>query len=330
MGPDGYGGECMGCGNQEHFVNCADIAIGTTAVKPLPQLPETASKPVQPSQHVAHPGPEYSVAGSQSNPINYAPSPAVAKTPAYNPPAKVAANSKATTESPWNMDSNMMLQNLMAGAFGQTNLMITTPSPWNNAWPQQQEPQNVPAQMPYFQDPSMSSMFGMLPNFLRESNEWSTDTPTHNQHQHQRAPPAPQVHASGHDPADYAGNEPGEYPEFETPSQGPSPVSGASSGSSSYMQGFNDALKQMQGLGLSGDWSSFNPKASRAVSEITLSLQEKQKQQSSNPNCPGRVCKATGSWKGQSNLDTWCETTCKVGQCPGHMCACRCPGLGVW
>jgi hypothetical protein len=32
---DGKGGECFGCGPQEHFINCADVAIGTR-VNPLP------------------------------------------------------------------------------------------------------------------------------------------------------------------------------------------------------------------------------------------------------------------------------------------------------
>ena len=51
MGPDGRGGECLGCGNQEHFVNCADIAIGSKVIAPLPQAVTTPGPPVTKSPY---------------------------------------------------------------------------------------------------------------------------------------------------------------------------------------------------------------------------------------------------------------------------------------
>ncbi|XP_069137862.1 uncharacterized protein [Argopecten irradians] len=35
-GPDGKGGECFGCGPQEHFINCADVSISPYSSSPLP------------------------------------------------------------------------------------------------------------------------------------------------------------------------------------------------------------------------------------------------------------------------------------------------------
>lgn len=68
MGPDGYGGECMGCGNQEHFVNCADIAIGTKPVTPLPLLPEDLNPTTpQPGTDSLH-GPGYHVHNAPTAP----------------------------------------------------------------------------------------------------------------------------------------------------------------------------------------------------------------------------------------------------------------------
>ena len=37
---------------------------------------------------------------------------------------------------------------------------------------------------------------------------------------------------------------------------------------------------------------------------------------------PTGGCKATGSWTGQSHMDTWCQNNCALGNCPSSHCKC--------
>lgn len=41
-----------------------------------------------------------------------------------------------------------------------------------------------------------------------------------------------------------------------------------------------------------------------------------------HPTGGSGICRATGSWKGDSNIDAWCVSNCKNGYCPAHMCTC--------
>lgn len=99
MGPDGYGGECMGCGNQEHFVNCADIAIGSKPVTPLPLLPEDTSSSAAPSPVDA--GPAYHVhhTPAVSNSNNYEVNMASLVKQIYNSIATGVQNLQTSTPS---------------------------------------------------------------------------------------------------------------------------------------------------------------------------------------------------------------------------------------
>ena len=109
----------------------------------------------------------------------------------------------------------------------------------------------------------------------------------------------------------YAGYEPGEYPE---PGESPSPQkSGSSEQPSSYMQGYNDALREMKRqFGISGHTGNVGSS-------------------SASNRCPGGVkpaCKGINEWQGQSQFDTWCTTTCATSECPANFCSCTCPGAG--
>ena len=40
------------------------------------------------------------------------------------------------------------------------------------------------------------------------------------------------------------------------------------------------------------------------------------------PKPPTGGCKATGSWTGQSHMNTWCQNNCALGNCPSSNCIC--------
>ena len=101
MGPDGYGGECLGCGNQEHFVNCADIAIGSKPVNPLPLLPESVTPAPPPATNVIT-GPAYHVpnAPQVANTNNFEVNMASLVKQIYNSLATASVQTVPTTTPP--------------------------------------------------------------------------------------------------------------------------------------------------------------------------------------------------------------------------------------
>lgn len=144
-----------------------------------------------------------------------------------------------------------------------------------------------------------ANLFKMFPN-LMEGLDWmgeiATPTPT--------------------DPSQlsYPGYEPGEYPE---PGEGPATQRPGGSGGqpSSYMQGYNDAMRELKRQFGISDTSSHGGSSS------------------SGTKCPGGVkptCRGINEWLGQPQFDSWCTTTCAVGECPSNFCSCTCPGAGSW
>ena len=119
-------------------------------------------------------------------------------------------------------------------------------------------------------------------------------TQTNNNNQHQ-------------DPSQrsYPGYEPGEYPEPGETVPTSSPSQGyKNSRGSSYMQGYQDAMRELKtkfGINIpQGGGGSANGAGSWK---------------------PGATCKGIDPAKG-SSMDTWCTLNCKGGHCPPELCAC--------
>lgn len=147
-----------------------------------------------------------------------------------------------------------------------------------------------------------SELLKLFPNLL-EGMDWLGDTPT----------PTPT------DPTQvsYPGYEPGEYPEpGENPAtQRPSSSGVASSQSSGYMQGYNDAMRELK----------------RKYGIPATPTQHGSS--SAGKRCPGGAkptCRGINEWQGKPQFDTWCTETCSAGECPSNFCSCTCPGTGSW
>lgn len=136
MGPDGYGGECLGCGNQEHFVNCADIAIGSKPVTPLPLLPEAATEPPPPAG-ADHHGPSYHVHNAPASPNtnNYEVNMASLVKQIYNSIATGVQTLQTSTPA-WTGTS-------FSQATPQAPQWNSAPEPQNNMWQQNAAMPNV-------------------------------------------------------------------------------------------------------------------------------------------------------------------------------------------
>lgn len=288
MGPDGYGGECLGCGNQEHFVNCADIAIGNNVVSPLPPLPGDATPPA-PQPAPAGPAYDtYNAAGSK-------PDMAMVKQ-MVNKLLNRANNLHKTQQqqSSWNDPSYNSATTARHTPMTQPPLAPQ----WNTAAP----PTPTPSWKAPTQSPANTwQQSGGFDWFGGGSNDFQP-TPT----------------------SDYGNYEPGEYPE-----PGETPSGSSSQTSSSYMQGYSDAMRQLK--------ESFGLNA--GMGELSVHLQESRKQGapiynggSIPPTCPDGSepdCKALNP--AQSSLfDSFCSNACQMGQCPKELCTCSCSGSGSW
>ncbi|XP_045215829.1 uncharacterized protein LOC123566061 [Mercenaria mercenaria] len=321
MGPDGYGGECLGCGNQENFVNCADIAIGNKVVSPLPPLPGDSVTQQQ------------------------APAPTRTKAPARaQAPAAPAGPSYDIFNSGAGNGPNMELVKQIVSKLAQTLLahgMPTTTKSWRTPQvpraPATEKPWNRPPPSPSTQQqwqptpspqnwgPSPTPQPASWQTRPQETYGWTDASSSH--------------HVTESPASNFPGYEPGEYPEpGEGPSSGSNSGSSSSnSGQSSYMQGFNDAMRQIK--------NSFGNGApnNNVFNEISVHLQESQKNTapqnygggSMPATCPDGSefeCTAKNSVPG-SDFDSFCNNACNTGQpgqCPTNMCACTCPGGESW
>ncbi|WAR00150.1 hypothetical protein MAR_024522 [Mya arenaria] len=291
MGPDGYGGECLGCGNQEHFINCADVAIGPNAVSPLPPLAPGITPP-------AAPAPAPAVAAPNTN--------YVAAGPTYN------VQSASDTQ----MDTGVALMKHVLQRLLHAQKKEAATQPWaglpaaapiapTNQW-------NPPAPQPTWQQ-------------AQTPTPWQAPTPapwkpTTSRPWHQSD--------SSNTEVNYPGYEPGEYPEQgESPSSG----SSQGSQNELYIKGYNDALKQFQksfgmpGLNIKSN-APFN-EASLAFQESQKNIVPSYGGSSSGA-CPDGSefeCRATNTLQG-TDFDSFCQGACVNGQCPTDLCACTCPG----
>jgi len=296
MGPDGYGGECLGCGNQENFINCADIAIGATAIQPLPPLPADATPPTPP------PEPAYSTIRVTRPAPKPQPQPVYEVTNAAPNNNNNNINNNNNNNNN-NMDANLMLMKQLYQKLIESQQAAAQPQQWATpgtpAPSQWKQPEPVPP-------PSWSQPQTPAP--------WQQQTP-------QPWQPAADVH--------YPGYEPGEYPE-----QGEFPSSGGGGGSQ-YMQGFNDALRQFQeSFGLSA--VNMKSKAPFSEASMSYQDSQKNFGGPSGvlpgmcPDGSEMECRATSNLQG-SDFDSFCQSSCIAGQCPTNLCACTCPsGNGDW
>lgn len=308
MGPDGYGGECLGCGNQENFVNCADIAIGNTVVSPLPPL--EGETPAQPQPQAPTQAPVYA-------PVQAPVQAAAPADPVYN-----TYNSGRPRNLEPNADLVQQIVNQIAEKLRPQLFPTTTPS-WKapSQTPTAQvsqwnEPKPSHQQQSWQSPPASQQSWGAQP--FPQQNTWQTtsqetfDWMGAGSHQVTEAPVS-----------HFHGYEPGEYPEpGESSSSGSSHTS---SGQSSYMQGYNDAMRQLKG---SFGMNTVNP----AFNEISVHLQESHKHNGQMQTCPDGSeleCRATNSML-SSDFDSFCSNACNSGQCPTNMCSCSCPNGGTW
>lgn len=301
MGPDGLGGECLGCGNQENFINCADIAIGNRVVQPLPPLPETA-QPLggESVVHNVHKIGNAAKTYGASMPTNYN---IEVKRPAID--AVIQPNLvKGTMQGVRPMQTFPPTSAPMATEISQWNSQSFSqhvqPLPQQNSWQQ------------------MS-----MPNLFSESFDWQANTQPIQQQTHNVNP-------------DYIGLEPGEHPETNEIVSSHGIVAASNNANAGYMQGFNDAVRHIrEQVNMAGN--VYNSKGNNAFSEIQTLLQESKKQgitHISGPTvCPDGSepeCKVRGSLLAtiHSEFDSWCTNTCSVGLCPMNICSCSCAGAG--
>ncbi|KAL4227828.1 hypothetical protein ACF0H5_013265 [Mactra antiquata] len=295
MGPDGYGGECLGCGNQENFINCADIAIGNDVVAPLPLLPVDATPP---TPQPAPAGPSYDTYNTAGNKAGNQPDMAAVKQIVSKLMHRANTLHKTIRpKSSWNEPS------YNKAPAPQPRPLTPPPAPqWNTVAPPTSTPMwkapPTPSPANIWQQAGSFDWFGGISNSFQP-------TPT-NEYSHSQY-------------------EPGEYPE---PGEGPI-SGGASHGSGGYMQGYNDAMRQLK--------ESFGMNSGMA--EVNVHLQESRKQNVPNYNqgstpqtCPDGSepeCRAVNP--AQSSLfDSFCSNACGVGQCPNELCTCSCSGSGGW
>ncbi|KAL3866015.1 hypothetical protein ACJMK2_043356 [Sinanodonta woodiana] len=304
MGPDGKGGECLGCGKQEHFINCADIAIGRNVVKPLittaPQTTTskttTVTTPRPPTSHAAPP--------------NYADTQDVA----YNQRQHTYSNGHATTTMSWNnANQNAQHQELTPGWHPSTrswrswNGMQTTPSSWNAG--------------------GSESMMYIMPSVM-ENLEWGNTETVQNEHGN-----------PSHEPGEY-----GEYPLLEMANRGNIrvPTYTQQNQRAGHMKGIKDPLRLagFEGVALStfgettsnGVWqgdsalkiSASNLKNTDSAHKVPLARNPTSKACADGITKP--VCKGIGLWKNKTNFDKWCTNVCPTGDCPKGLCECNCPG----
>lgn len=293
MGPDGLGGECLGCGNQENFINCADIAIGNSVVSPLPPLPESAEPSTIP--------------------------------PTQTGPAYDTYNSGGGS----NMDPNMAIVNQIVSKFAQqlqpqSNHYASAPAA--QSWTSNSNPvSHHPAPAP---SPPQQTWQAPPQQYQPQQNSWQTSQHSSSGYDWSGSGSSysgVDVHQFSHD---FAGLEPGEYPE---PGEGPSSGSSysGSHSSSGYMQGYNDALRQLKEQFGVGGFSGAGNIGGSPYNEISIHLQDHQKHGGfSATSCPDGSeleCRATNGMAG-SELDSFCSNTCNAGICPANMCSCTCPG----
>ena len=148
----------------------------------------------------------------------------------------------------------------------------------------------------------LKSIKAMFPQ-LAESFDWMNEVAT-----------PPNQNSADPSQGSYPGYEPGEYPEpgESPPQQRPS---SSNEQSSSYMQGYNDAMRAL--------------KQQFGISETTNEAGSS----STGKRCPGGMkptCKGINQWQGQPQFDSWCTTTCSAGECPANFCSCTCPGAGTF
>lgn len=291
MGPDGYGGECLGCGNQENFVNCADIAIGSAVVSPLPPLPgDTPAEPQPPAPAPAPAGPAYNTYPTAA-PQNVQPDMALVKQIVNQLAEKLRPKLYPTTTPTWRTPAQVPTARVTVSQWNKVQSPQSQQS-WQATSAPQQSWRAPPPQQNSWQTTS------------QESFDWMGAG------SHQHVTEAPH----------FPGYEPGEYPE---PGEGPSSGSG-SSGQSSYIQGYNDALRQLKG--------SFGMTANPAFNEISVHLQESHKNTGHMQTCPDGSeleCRAVNSMM-SSDFDSFCSNACSSGPCPTNMCSCTCPNGGAW
>ena len=314
MGPDGYGGECLGCGNQENFINCADIAIGNKIVSPLPPLPGDTVAQQQPVPEPA--------------PAAKAPAPAGPPYNTYNSGGKTGGGGSNNGPN----GPNMTLVDQIVKKLAQTLISHhkqQSQTSWNQPTP---APQTPATQQPWKRPPPPSPT---------TQQQWQPPTT-----QQWQTPPTPQPnmwhtndwmnsgsnhHVTEAPASSYPGYEPGEYPE---PGEGPTSGSSSSgnSGQSSYMRGYNDAMRQLKNSFGAGNKNN-------AFNEISVHIQETQKNTfpqgyggSMPSTCPDGSefeCVAKHSPPG-TDFDSFCNNVCNSGQCPADMCSCSCPNGGSW
>lgn len=294
MGPDGFGGECLGCGNQENFINCADIAIGNSVVSPLPALPETAEPAPPPASHA---GPSYDTYNS-GGVTSMDPNMVLVNQIVSKLAETLKSKQYAATQPPnsWNANSNLAHHEHRGPTLSvQHHTPIPVPR-WTPA------PAPVPQQT--WQAPPQPQQTSWQSSQHHSSGyEWTNSGSTY-------------PHFTG------SGYEHGEYPE-------PGEVPSSGSSQSGYMQGYNDALRQLkEQFGMSRSYGG-NKMANSPYNEISVHLQDHQKHGGPMPSsCPDGSeleCRATTSIMG-SDFDSFCSNACNAGECPSNLCSCTCPG----
>ncbi|KAH3839326.1 uncharacterized protein LOC127876652 [Dreissena polymorpha] len=309
MGPDGYGGECLGCGNQEHFINCADIAIGTKPVNPLPPLPDDSTPA---------PVPAYQTQPPQNPTVSITATPL--KTHGHSGPTYTVPNAGDPTFEATMAMMKKMYDQMVKNQAPVVPIHASTGQVEPPAAPQWNQPTRTQApapQPPSWQTPAavQSSWQEPAPTFP-DTSLWQNSVPSSWQQSQ-------------------SSYEPGEYQEHgEIPS--PGSMSHPPAQGSTYMQGYNDAMRMFeQSFGM----PSLNVKSNAPFNEMSLSLQESQKQYSAvyhggdlTGKCPDGSeyeCRATNVMAG-SDFDSLCESTCVNGKCPTNICSCSCPSGGSW